>query len=60
MKNYQERIADLTDILLRLEVTRQTGEPLDQDAAISELAEMTELTRTFHKTIFMIGNGASA
>ncbi len=60
MKNYQERIADLTDILLRLEVTRQNGEPLDQDAALAELTDMTELTRTFHKTIFMIGNGASA
>jgi len=47
-------------MLLRLEVTRRGGEAVDQDAALAELAGMTEMTRTFHKTIFMIGNGASA
>jgi D-sedoheptulose 7-phosphate isomerase len=57
---YFERVCKLAELLLGLQVSGLRGSKLSIDEGFEDLREITEGTRKRHKTIFLIGNGASA
>jgi len=57
---YLEWIRILTEILSKIEITRQNGDSLSSVNGFDELHKLTKTAREYHQTIFLIGNGASA
>jgi len=57
---YFEHLCTLTELLLEIEVSDRRGKALSPDLGLDRLKSLTEGTRKSHKTIFLIGNGASA
>jgi len=53
-------VADLADVLGRLSFTRGDGSSLDADAGYAAWRDLTLRVREQRRTVYLIGNGASA
>lgn len=59
-RKYFGRVCTMTEMLLELRVSGSGAKAMGIDDGFERLKDLTEATRKKHKTIFLIGNGASA
>ncbi|OGV32600.1 MAG: hypothetical protein A2020_07370 [Lentisphaerae bacterium GWF2_45_14] len=59
-QSWGNKISSIFNLLGQLEFTDGKGGPLDREAAFSKLNKLTLDIRSKHKTVYVIGNGASA
>lgn len=58
--NWQEETAKICEALNSLTISSSANEPIDVDGAFLEWKKVTEQVRIEDKTVYLIGNGASA
>ncbi|MFM9058909.1 MAG: SIS domain-containing protein [Planctomycetaceae bacterium] len=60
MRDWQQQVRNLTDLLQGLACTCRDGQNVEQDQGFAEWVESTLRLRDRRQTVYLIGNGASA